>query len=140
MQFIERSTRVNQEMQAQEIRDYLHSLDSGWVNWNDTVDTFKAGDPTMDVRGIAVGWTSYTWALERAVELGCNLFITHEPTYYNHRDNDETVFEYEGVRAKRDFIAAHRLTILRCHDVWDQYPGRGCRMRGQNLLVLRNRS
>lgn len=112
-------------MQAQDISNYLRSLDGGWVDWNDSVDTFKAGDPATEVRGIAVGWMSYTWALERAVELGCNLFITHEPTYYSHRDNDETVFQYDKVRAKREFIASNGLVILRCHDLWDKYPGLG---------------
>lgn len=41
-------------MRAIEIRDYLKSLDGGWVKWEQTVDTFKAGDPQAEVRGIAV--------------------------------------------------------------------------------------
>ena len=28
-------------MKARELREYFQSLDSGWVNWNDTVDTFS---------------------------------------------------------------------------------------------------
>jgi hypothetical protein len=39
---------------------YLRSLDGGWVDWNDTVDRFIAGDPDGEVAGIAVGWMSYT--------------------------------------------------------------------------------
>jgi len=107
-------------MEARELRQYLRSMDGGWVNWKDTVDTFKSGDPEAEVKGIAVGWMSYTWALRRALELGCNVFITHEPTYYNHRDNDENVFRYESVRSKRKFIEDSGLVILRCHDLWDQ--------------------
>ncbi len=107
-------------MKAQKLREYLQSMDGGWVNWENTVDTFKSGDPETEITAIAVGWMSYTWALKRALELGCNLFVTHEPTYYNHRDNDEDIFRYECVRAKRQFIEENGLIILRCHDLWDQ--------------------
>jgi len=92
-------------------------MDGGWVNWGNTVDTFKSGDPTTEVRGVAVGWMGYTWALQRALELDCNMFITHEPTYYNH--HNQNIFRYQGVAAKR------KLIILRCHDLWDQVPGIG---------------
>ena len=73
-------------MKARDVREYLKTMDGGWVNWENTVDTFKSGDPTTEVRGIAVGWMGYTWTLQRALELDCNMFITHEPTYYNHHD------------------------------------------------------
>ena len=112
-------------MKARELREYFQSLDGGWVDRDRTVDTFKSGDPEADVTGIAVGWMSYTWALERAVELNCNLFVTHEPTYYTHRDNDEEIFRYESVRAKRQFIENSGLIVLRCHDLWDQVPDIG---------------
>lgn len=112
-------------MKARELREYLMSLDGGWVDREQTVDTFKAGDPEADVRGIAVGWMSYAWALKRAVELACNVFVTHEPTYFNHRDDDEAVFRFPAARAKRAFIEGSGLVILRCHDVWDRLPGMG---------------
>ena len=75
-------------MKAQDVQNYLQSLAGDWQYSDNTVDTFKAGDPSTEVRGIAVGWMSYIWALQRALDLGCNVFITHEPTYYNHWDND----------------------------------------------------
>ncbi len=110
---------------AGSVRDYLSSLDGGWVNAEDTVDTFKAGGPDNPVSAIAVGWMSYTWALEKALELECNLFITHEPTYYNHRDSDKVIIRFEQARRKREFIESSGLTILRCHDLWDQFPVEG---------------
>lgn len=123
-------------MRASELQDYFQSLNGGWVNPSDTVDTFKAGDPATEILGIAVGWMSYTWALRRAVGLGCNVFVTHEPTYYSHRDNDDSVLRYAGVRAKRDFIEAHELVILRCHDLWDQFPVLGIPDAWAELLGL----
>jgi hypothetical protein len=68
---------------------------------------------------------SYTWALEKAVDLGCNLFITHEPTYFDHLDADQTVFRLSGAVAKREFLTASGLVVLRCHDLWDMLPGIG---------------
>lgn len=112
-------------MKARDVQAYLQSLSGDWQYPPDTVDTFKAGDPEAEITGIAVGWMSYTWALQEALELGCNMFITHEPTYYNHRDNDDKIFRFEGVAAKRQFIEDNGLVIVRCHDLWDQIVGIG---------------
>jgi putative NIF3 family GTP cyclohydrolase 1 type 2 len=109
-------------MKAHELYSYLKSLDNGWVNQENTVDTFKSGNPDAEVSGIAVGWMSYTWALKQAVKLGCNVFVTHEPTYYDHFDNNARTFNLPGVSDKRRFIEANELIILRCHDLWDQMP------------------
>jgi putative NIF3 family GTP cyclohydrolase 1 type 2 len=81
-----------------------------------------AGSSETEVTGIAVGWMSYTWALQRALDLSCNLFITHEPTYFSAHDDEERIFRFPGVRAKRAWIEERGLTILRCHDVWDRLP------------------
>jgi len=112
-------------MKAQSVYDHLRSLDGGWVNWETTTDRFVAGSPETEVTGIAVGWMSYTWALERALELSCNLFITHEPTFFSARDDEERIFRFPGVRTKRRWIEGSGLTILRCHDLWDQLPDIG---------------
>jgi len=79
---------VQGKLTAGDVHNYLKSLDDGWVDWSKSVDTFKAGSPATEVKGIGVAWMSYTHALKKALELGCNLFVTHEPTYFNHRDND----------------------------------------------------
>ena len=123
-------------MIAQDVQDYLQSLAGDWQYPSDTVDTFKAGDPTTRVRGIAVGWMSYTWALQRALELDCNVFITHEPTYYNHRDNDPAIFRFPSAREKRRFIEDNGLVIIRCHDLWDQIPDTGIPDSWGKLLEL----
>lgn len=115
---------------------YFRSLDTGWVDWNDTVDTFKSGSAENEIHAIAVGWMSYTWALQRAVELGCNVFVTHEPTFYDHYDNDERIFTMPGVQEKRLFIEKNELTILRCHDLWDQMPDIGIPDSWGELLGL----
>jgi putative NIF3 family GTP cyclohydrolase 1 type 2 len=113
-----------QPLAARHVKEYLWSL-ADWVDFKTTVDTFKSGDPDTPVKGIAVAWMSYTAALKQAVDLGCNLFITHEPTYYDHRDQNEEMFRFESARAKREYVQRAGIVILRCHDVWDQYPKLG---------------
>ena len=112
-------------MKVNELQAFLDSLNGGWLNPNDTVDTIKAGDPQSEVHAIAVGWMSYTWALKRALSLNCNVFITHEPTYYDHHDNQPKIFDMPGVRQKQQWIEENGIVILRCHDLWDQFPGIG---------------
>lgn len=108
-----------------ELQQYLDALRVVGPYPEPTVDTVKAGDPNTRIRGIAVGWMAYTWALRAALDLGCNVFVTHEPTYFDHHDHDPLIETLPGVRDKRAFIEASGIVVLRCHDVWDQYPGTG---------------
>lgn len=112
-------------MNAFDVQSHLYSLRGPGPYPSPGVDNFKAGDPRTEVRGIAVAWMSYTWALQQALDLGCNLFITHEPTYYDHLDANPEVFRLEGVAEKRRLIDESGIVILRCHDLWDQFPGLG---------------
>jgi putative NIF3 family GTP cyclohydrolase 1 type 2 len=128
----------SKKLTAGDVHNYLRSLGADWVNPKRTVDTFKAGSPDMPVEGIAVGWMSYFDSLRRAVELDCNLFVTHEPTYYDHLDKDQSVFEFETARKKKEFIEKHNLSVIRCHDVWDQYPRLGIPDSWGSFLGLEN--
>ncbi|MHC4401229.1 MAG: Nif3-like dinuclear metal center hexameric protein [Planctomycetota bacterium] len=121
---------------ANDVQAYVRSLGADWVDPRRTVDTFKAGDPATEVRGIAVGWMSYFASLKKAVELGCNLFVTHEPTYYDHRDADESVFAFETARKKKGFIEESGLAVIRCHDVWDRVKEIGIRDAWARFLGL----
>ena len=51
-----------------------------------TVDTFKTGDPTREVTGIVTTFLASYEVIQKAVELGANLIITHEPTFNHHLD------------------------------------------------------
>ncbi|HOA72978.1 MAG TPA: Nif3-like dinuclear metal center hexameric protein [Phycisphaerae bacterium] len=111
-------------VRAADVRDYLLKL-GPWVNPNDTVDTFKAGDPQTVVKKIAVAWMPYLWTIQRALDEGCNLLVCHEPVYYNHTDKDDAVFLFEVTRRKKQLIESSGLVIYRCHDVWDRVEGIG---------------
>lgn len=91
------------------------------VPWSDdTVDTFKAGDPDTRVTGIAVTMMATLDVLQRAAAAGANLVITHEPTFYGHEDKTDALqAEHDPVYAAKDaFIREHRLVVWRFHDHW----------------------
>ncbi len=96
-----------------------------YVDFSATCDTFKCGDPDTIVEGIAVSWMSTTAALQEAHARRCNLFVTHEPTFYSHMDDDPSFNQDACTREKRAFLDDTRIVVYRCHDVWDRYPGEG---------------
>lgn len=86
-----------------------------------TVDTFKAGNPDAEVKGIAVTMMATLDVLQRAAAAGQNLVITHEPTFFNHLDKPDDLEQKENdpvLAAKRAFIEEHGLVIWRFHDHW----------------------
>jgi putative NIF3 family GTP cyclohydrolase 1 type 2 len=90
------------------------------VQWQqETVDTFKAGNPDTPVTGVAVTMMATIDVLQRASAKGLNLIITHEPTFYAHLDKPEGIGEDDPVWAeKRAFIEKHGLVVWRFHDHW----------------------
>lgn len=101
------------------------------VPWREpTVDTFKCGDPETQVTGIAVTMMATLDVLRQAAAKGCNLIITHEPTFYGHLDATEPlVAEHDPVfKAKFDFLEEHHLVVWRFHDHWHQRNPDGIHM------------
>ncbi len=88
-------------------------------SWSaETVDTFKSGDPDHKVTGVVCTFTATIDVLNDAVKRGCNLIITHEPTYYNHLDTKELLENDPVYEAKQAIIDKHNLIIFRFHDHW----------------------
>src|SRR5215468_6753461 len=87
----------------------------------DSVDVLKCGDPAQEATGIVTTFTASIPVLRKAVELGANLVITHEPTFYEHREQTEWMAGDPILQAKRAFIAQHNLAIWRFHDYWHMH-------------------
>jgi putative NIF3 family GTP cyclohydrolase 1 type 2 len=118
---------------AQEVADRIRkNIGVGWKP--DTVDTFKAGDPSTAVTRIVTAALASLDVLNRAVNAGANLIITSEPTFYSKADTPtppvrrpfgqpttaplpppapDPVFS-----AKDAFIKKHNLVIFRLSDHW----------------------
>ena len=58
-------------LRPRDIDRHMRTLGT-WVRWDQTVDTFKAGDPDVPVRGIAVAWQSQWPTLRAAHAAGCH--------------------------------------------------------------------
>ena len=111
-------------MSPTELNQHLNSLFPD-IREN-TVDRVIYGDPDREISGIAVAWMPYRWTIERALELGANTLVTHEPTFYTHRDlRDEKESASEETEVKRAWLDEQDITIIRCHDVWDAIPDIG---------------
>ncbi len=83
-----------------------------------TVDTLKAGDPNTVVTGIATTFMDTYPVLEKAVAGGKNLIITHEPTFYNHLDDQAPLANDPVQQRKLAYIREHHLVVWRFHDTW----------------------
>ena len=91
----------------------------------ETVDTFKTGDPAQPVTGIVTTFLASYAVIQRAVELGANLIITHEPTFYNHLDEVAWLANDPVYRAKRALLDAHGIVVWRFHDHWHMHQPDG---------------
>ena len=89
------------------------------VPWRDqTVDTFKAGDPATVVTGIATTAMATLGVLQRAAATGRNLIVTHEPAYYASSEDPGPRASDPVYLAKKAFIEQHRLVVWRFFDHW----------------------
>jgi putative NIF3 family GTP cyclohydrolase 1 type 2 len=112
---------ANAQAKALTAREVIARIQAhvGYPWMSETVDTFKAGSPDTEVKGIAVTMMATLDVLQRAAAAGQNLIITHEPTFYNHLDRPDDLEQKENdpvLAAKRAFIAEHDLVIWRFHD------------------------
>ncbi|MFB3883174.1 MAG: Nif3-like dinuclear metal center hexameric protein [Armatimonadota bacterium] len=113
-------------MKASAIHQFFQTV-GAWMDWSQTVDGFRFGDPDTDVTGIAVAWKPYWSDLRRAKDLGCNLFIGHESIFREGSmdPGDESPIAEALEQPKLDWLRRSGLVVYRCHDLWDMMPGLG---------------
>ncbi len=88
----------------------------------DTVDTLKCGDPNMNVTGIVSTFIVTMDVIKKAETLGANFIITHEPTWYDHRDEVEKWLKDDPVvEKKKKALAKKNIAVWRFHDNWHRY-------------------
>ncbi|GAP07146.1 MAG TPA: NGG1p interacting factor NIF3 [Anaerolinea thermolimosa] len=84
----------------------------------DTVDQFKIGDPARPLTGIVTTFIATCKVIEEAAAVGANLIITHEPTFFNHRDEVEWLQKDVVYLSKRRLLEEKGITVWRFHDGW----------------------
>jgi putative NIF3 family GTP cyclohydrolase 1 type 2 len=105
-------------MTAQELVTRIQQrLAEEGIAWgNPGRDTFKAGNPDAQVRGIATTGMATFDALRRAAAAGKNFVVTHEPTFYHDPEVPPGLEADPTYLAKQRFIAGNDLVVWRFHD------------------------
>jgi putative NIF3 family GTP cyclohydrolase 1 type 2 len=112
---------------SETIQDVVESILTaiGGERLTNTVDTFKSGDPAAPCTGIVTTFMATFGVLKAAADLGANLVITHEPTYYGHRDETAWLEGDAVFEAKHRFIEESGIVIWRFHDYWHRFDPDG---------------
>ena len=97
------------------INEIINNLQKVVVN--DTVDRFIAGDPLSEVTGIVTTFTATMDVIKKTSEIGANLIITHEPTFYDHMDETSWLSKNATYSIKCKLIDEKKIVIWRFHDL-----------------------
>ena len=54
----------------------------------DGCDNYKIGDPEAECTGVVCAMVATINVIRKAIELGANLIVVHEPTFYTSKDGD----------------------------------------------------
>jgi putative NIF3 family GTP cyclohydrolase 1 type 2 len=111
---------MTQVMTIQHVIDAILSAVPG-APLPDTVDTVKSGDPAQPVRGIVTTFMATRQVIDKTIELGANLIITHEPTYFNHRDDKAWLQGDPVIESKREVLQRNGIVVWRFHDHWHMH-------------------
>lgn len=112
-----RAQKTTSSLTAEEVMQRVIAA-TGATPPANTVDTLKAGDPKTIVTGIVTTFMDTYPVLEKAVASGKNLIITHEPTFYNHLDEQQPLAADPVQQQKLAYIREHHLVVWRFHDTW----------------------
>jgi putative NIF3 family GTP cyclohydrolase 1 type 2 len=87
------------------------------VPWREgPTDTFKVGDASSPVTGIATTVMSTFDVVKRAVASGKNMVITHEPTFWLGNDEVRSFTNDAVYQQKVQFMRDNRVVVWRFHD------------------------
>ena len=121
----------DRKLTCQEVVDHFRSADTkNRVNWEQTTDTIKIGNPDKPVNHITVAWKASMDAIQKAIDMNADLFISHESICVNadnQSDKPEINFALPSEMPKFESIRKAGLVVYRCHDFWDSYPKVGMR-------------
>ena len=73
-------------MKVREVVEYIIQK-SGVSPLKETCDKLKTGSMENEVHGIAVTFMATVEVIQKAIDAGVDLIITHEPTFYEHMDH-----------------------------------------------------
>jgi putative NIF3 family GTP cyclohydrolase 1 type 2 len=81
-----------------------------------TVDTLKSGNKDIKVTGIVTAMFATIEVIRKAIDLGANFIIVHEPTFYNHTDDTGWLQNDDVYKYKANLLKQHNIAVWRNHD------------------------
>ena len=93
---------------AGDLQDYLRSIYR--VN-EPSVDRIIIGDPDTKIKKVGTSWFPYFKTLKKAKNLGINVMVVHEPTFYTHWDLKEERTSYSQAPEPAKKLSTSSLSI-----------------------------
>lgn len=81
-----------------------------------TCDQLIEGHWEHQVTGVVTTFMATVDVIRQAVDMGCNLIITHEPTYFTGLDRTDWLKSDPVYQRKKALLDANQLSIWRYHD------------------------
>lgn len=81
-----------------------------------TCDQLITGSYHMEVTGIATTFMATVEVIQKAIQIGANLIITHEPTWFTGRDSTQWLENDPVFIEKKKLLEEHNIAVWRFHD------------------------
>ena len=103
-------------MKVQEVIDAVLADSCGDFRLERTCDLLMSSSGSTEVTGIVTSFMATVDVIRKAVEIGANMIVTHEPTYFTGLDQTDWLQDDPVYRAKKRLIEDNNIAIWRFHD------------------------
>ncbi|GHU68953.1 hypothetical protein FACS189450_00860 [Spirochaetia bacterium] len=103
-------------MTVQQIIDAILDYSAVPEKIEPTCDRLMIGSPETPVRGVVTTFMATIDVIREAAELGANLIITHEPTWWSGADDIQWLQNDPVYRDKQGLIEKNKIAVWRYHD------------------------
>lgn len=100
------------------VREVIEAVlgQNGGRKFDKTCDQLIEGNWDYQVTGVATTFMATADVIHRAIHAGCNLIITHEPTYFTGVDHLDWLKNDDVYHRKKALINDTKISIWRYHD------------------------
>lgn len=102
-------------MNVREVVEVILAVNGG-RKLEKTCDQLIEGHWEHQVTGVVTTFMATVDVIRRAVDMGCNLIITHEPTYFTGLDQTDWLISDPVYQRKKTLIDDNQISIWRYHD------------------------